>query len=172
VRVKGTSGTPTGEVSILSGPTLIGSGVLSGGKVTISLKAANIGVGTQKLVARYAGDAAFAASEDSEAITVSKASSRTKASVSPTTITTSKTATVSVTVTASPSTELGGTATVKVYRDGTFVTERTGEVSATGKSAIALPKLSKKGTYSLRVTYSGSPTVNGSSASSISLRVK
>ena len=75
-------------------------------------------------------------------------------------------------VSASPSTELGGTATVKVYRDGKFVTERTAEVGTTGKASITLPKLSKKDTYTLKVTYSGSPTVGGSSASSISLRVK
>jgi hypothetical protein len=172
VRVKASSGTPTGEVSILSGPTLVGSGMLANGRVTVSIKAASIGVGSKTLVARYAGDATFAASEDSADIKVSKASSRTKASVSPTTTTTSKTAKVSVTVTSSPSTELGGTATVKVYRDGKLVTERTAEVGTTGKASITLPTLSKKDTYTLKVSYSGSPTVGASSASSISLRVK
>ncbi|WP_162255506.1 alpha-L-arabinofuranosidase C-terminal domain-containing protein [Aeromicrobium sp. Root236] len=172
VRVKATAGTPTGEVSIRSGATLIASGVLTNGQVVLSLKASSLGVGTRTLVARYAGSAAHAASEDSAGITVSKASSRTRATVSPTTVKRSQRAKVSVTVTTSPSTARGGTATVKVYRDGKLVTERTGQVSSTGRVTITLPRLSKRDTYSLRVRYSGTATVTGSSAASIHLRVK
>ena len=172
VRVKATSGVPTGDVSILSGSTLLGSGALANGQLVISLKAASIGVGTKTLVARYAGDADFAGSEDSAVVTVSKASSRTKASVSPTTVTRSQHAKVSVQVAASPTTTLGGTATVKVYRDGKFVTERTVQVSSTGRAGITLPRLSRRDTYVLRVKYAGSPTVLGSSAASAYLRVR
>lgn len=172
VRVSSSGGTPTGEVSILSGATLVGSGMLTDGRAILSLKASSIGLGTKTLVARYAGNAEFAASEDAAAIKVSKASSRTKASVSPTTVTKSQNAKVSVLVTTSPSTPVAGNATVRVYRDGRFVTERTARVSTTGRASITLPKLSKRDTYTLRVKYAGSPTVIGSSASSIYLRVK
>lgn len=172
VRVKATSGIPTGEVSILSGSTLLGSGVLANGQLTLSLKAVAIGIGTRTLVARYAGNAEFAASEDSAGITVSKATSRTKASISATTITRSQNAKMSVLVSARPSTPLAGTATVRVYRNGKLVTERTVRVSPTGRASITLPRLSRRDSYTLRVKYSGSPTVLGSSAASMYLRVK
>lgn len=172
VRVNATDGTPTGEVSIRSGATLVGSGVLTDGRAILSLKASSIGIGTTTLVARYAGNAELAASEDSAAVTVSKASSRTRASVSPSTVTRSQRAKVSVLVSTSPSTPAAGTATVRVYRNGKLVTERTARVGSPGRASITLPRLSKRDRYTLRVKYSGSPTVLGSSAASIHLRVK
>ncbi len=172
VRVKGTGGVPTGEVSVLSGATLLGSAQLIDGRATLTLKASDIGVGAKTLVARYAGNADFAASQDSVGLTVSKASSRTKATVSPKSITRSKHAKVSVVVSASPSTALAGTATVRVYRNGKLVTERTGQVSSAGRASITLPLLSKRDRYTLKVKYSGSPTVSSSSAASTYLRVK
>jgi len=172
VRVKATAGTPAGEVAIRSGGTLIASGVLANGQAVLSLKASSIGVGSKTLVARYAGNAEFAASEDSAGLTVSKASSRTKATLSSTTVARSQHAKVSALVTTSPTTATGGTVTVRVYRDGKLITERTGQVGTTGRANVTLPRLSTRDTYVLRVKYSGSPTVLGSSAASAYLRVK
>jgi sugar lactone lactonase YvrE len=66
-----TTGTPTGTVSFYDGATLLGTGTLSAG--TASYTASSLASGSHSITAVYGGDANFATSSTSAAITVTVA---------------------------------------------------------------------------------------------------
>ncbi|MGW3151886.1 Ig-like domain repeat protein [Streptomyces sp. NPDC001177] len=67
VKVSATGVTPTGKVRIYKGSTLVGSGTLSGGKVTVTI--ARLAKGTHTLSVRYAGNSFVKAKSKSVTIT-------------------------------------------------------------------------------------------------------
>lgn len=69
--VKSSSGTPSGMVTFTSGGATLGAANLSGGIATLTTTA--LPVGTDSIVASYAGTATFAASSGSASVTVTPA---------------------------------------------------------------------------------------------------
>lgn len=162
IKVTGTGGTPTGTVRLTEGTKLLGSGTLSGGKVTITLSKA-LSVGTHRLTATYSGDRAFTASSRAVSVKIVKATSRTTMSISPSSPTSAQRATVTARVT---TVKPSGTVTVTVThrvagKTKTVVTKKV-SVSSTGLAKVQLPKLAP-GTYTVKVMYGGSATATSSS---------
>jgi hypothetical protein len=65
-----TSGTPTGQVTIKSGSTVVCAATLMDGKATCSPRATTLRPGADRLTASYAGDSTFAASSGHATLTV------------------------------------------------------------------------------------------------------
>ena len=162
VKVTGTGGTPTGTVRVTEGSKLVGSGKLVGGKVTVTLSK-SLSVGTHRVTVAYSGDKAFTASTRSLAVKIVKASSRTTASISPSSPTSAQRATVTARVTTvRPSGSVTVKVTTRVGGKTTTVVTKKVSVSSTGLAKVQLPKLAK-GTYTVKVTYGGSATATSSS---------
>ncbi|MFI1495963.1 Ig-like domain-containing protein, partial [Streptomyces griseofuscus] len=76
------AGTPTGTVSFYDGPTLLGTGTLSGGTATLTTSA--LAVGTHSLTAVYSGDTDFSGSTSPvDTQTVSQAATTTTLTSAP-----------------------------------------------------------------------------------------
>lgn len=148
--VTSANGTPTGTVNFLDGSTNVGSGTLSAGVATASVK---LGGGTHSITASYAGDTAgnFAASVSSAStLTVTTAASTTAVTATPTTVTAGGTTSVSVTVTgvsgmAAPS------GTVTLTDGGTNV----GSITLVNGAGSATVTMATAGSRTLTATYSG-----------------
>ena len=168
VRVTGAGGVPSGTVRVSDGAALVGSATLASGAATVSLPA-DLAVGTHRLVVTYSGDAAFAGSTGTVALTVRKSTSLTSVSVKPKKAKAGKRATVRVMVaTVRPS----GVVTIKVRSTGGHkaVIKRRITVSDAGVATLKLPKL-KAGTYKVKATYAGSAT-SVSSVATTKVRVR
>jgi hypothetical protein len=165
VRVSGADGVPTGPVTLLEGGTTLAAATLVDGRATLSVRATTLGLGAHSLTVAYAGNATYAASDDTVRIQVTKARSTTTVSA-PAEITTRQRATVSVRVTAAL--PVTGSAKVVVRQDGRVVVTRTVTLSG-GRASVELPRLDR-GRYRVTATYTGSATVSGSVGSDV-LRV-
>ena len=75
--------TATGTVTVRSGGTTLGTGTVSGGVATVTLPAKSLPVGSSTLTAEYGGDVNLGAGADTFTVSVSKATSTTKATVKP-----------------------------------------------------------------------------------------
>ncbi len=158
-KVNGSGPTPTGAVRVLSGDTLVGSGALVDGRTTMTVNTADLGsVGTHELTVRYDGDAEYRASDDVVTLTVTKASSKVSLTI-PSRITRTSQAKIKVAVLASPTTPVAGRATIRVRSDGKVYVRRTVTLDSTGRATVTLPRLGAR-SYSLSVSYTGSPTVD------------
>jgi hypothetical protein len=158
-RVNGSGPTPTGVVRVLDGETLVGTGTLVDGRTTVTVKTIDLGsIGTHPLTVRYDGDAEYRASDDVVTLTVTKAGSKISLGI-PSTIRSSSNARIRVAVLASPTVPVGGRATIRVRADGKDYVRRTVTLDSSGRVTVTLPKLHAR-SYSLRVTYGGSPTVD------------
>ena len=158
-KVNGSGPTPTGAVRVLSGDTLVGTGTLVDGRTTMTVKTADLGsVGTHALTVRYDGDAEYRASDDVVTLTVTKSSSKVSLTIPPR-ITKTSQARVKVAVLASPTTPVAGRATIRVRANGKDYVRRTVTLDAMGSATVTLPKLGVR-SYTLSVSYAGSPTVD------------
>lgn len=142
---------PTGKVTVKEGSTTLGTGTLSGGKVTLGLSN-HLKVGTHSLTVSYAGSTQLNASSAKVALKITKATPSV-ASTAPASVSHTARAKVTVKVTATGTTPTG---TVRIY-EGTKVIA-TGTLSG-GKVTLTLPKLAK-GRHTLHAAYLGSSTVN------------
>ena len=150
---------PDGEiVTFKQGKTVLGTGTLTGGTVTLSNS--TLGVGTKAVTAVYAGDANFATST-SKAVSqvISKATSTT-------TLTSSQNPSTygqSVTFTATVAPQFSGTPTGSVvFKDGTKTLKT---VTLSGGVASYTTSTLATGTHNITATYNGSTNFIGSSAS-------
>jgi 5'-nucleotidase len=132
VTVTGGTTTPTGTVTLLDGLDVVGTGTLGAdGKVTITVEAGVLEVGTASLVAVYGGDATHEGSQDAVTVTVTKATASVNAP--DVNVTAGSAGTVVVSVTA---TGVDPTGTVTVL-DGA---EELGSAEVTdGQATITLP---------------------------------
>ena len=170
-RVNGAGSTPTGAVRVLAGDTLVGTGTLVKGRVTITVKTVDLGTaGTLPLTVRYDGDAEHRASDDELTLTVTKASSKVSVSLSPSTIKASSHAKVSVKLTASPSVPVTGEVKIEVTAGSKTYVSTTLAVGPDGRVTTTLPKLSKR-TYTVRVSYAGSSSVE-STSKTVTMKVR
>jgi len=159
-------GTPTGQVSLVEGATVLATGSLVDGRSALATPAAGLGIGVHTLTVRYAGDAARAASQDTVTVTVTKASSATRVTAMPRPATAGKKVTITVKV--ASAVEATGTVRISIRRGTKLVLSRTVEV-LDGEGHLRL-RLLAAGRHRITATYAGSATVAPSSATT-ALRV-
>ena len=149
------SGTPTGTVQILNGSTLVGSGTLSGGVVSILVS--TLPAGTDSITASYLGGGEFARSKSAPLTqTVTKAATATSLDLSLNPAATNQ----ALTFTAAVSSQYGGTVTGTV----TFIagSQNLGNASLSGNVAALTTSFGSAGTYSITALYSGDSNNTGS----------
>lgn len=142
------NGTPTGTVTVKDGSTVLATGELVDGEVTLPVDAGDLTVGDHTLTVSYAGDAGHEPSSTTVSVEVVKADPDLAATVSTTKF--GKSPVVHVTA------DMGVSGLVTVTHGGAFVgmgflIEGAGTVTL-GKTAF------KPGTYELSVAYGGSET--------------
>jgi len=145
---------------VLDGSRLVGTGTLSGGKVTVSVRT-NLAVGVHTLTVSYGGDGAFAGSKTTVKVTVVRATSTTTVTAPSARATTA--ATVTAKVRAATGVPTTGKVTFVVSKGGKVVATRVGTLTTAGQAKVTLPRLAA-GTYTVKATYAGSTSVAGSSA--------
>jgi Zn-dependent metalloprotease len=148
---------PTGDVVLKSSTgSVVARGVLDDGVAEIALPA-TFKVGTSTLVAQYKGDAIYGTATGDVAVKVNKATSKTAATVKPTSVKKGAKFAVTSKITATGVTPSG---TVKVYK-GTRLLATGKLVGGTVKITVGTGSLSV-GTHKLTVKYAGSTTVAAS----------
>jgi hypothetical protein len=143
----GSTGTPTGTVTLLSGSTTLGTGTLDS-TATATYTATSLNATTYNVTASYAGDTAFSASVSAAQSLVVTPVSATVTLTAPATATVGSSVTLSVAVTGPPGTPTG----TVTFKDGT-----TTLGTATLASGAATYKTSALtvGTHALSVSYTG-----------------
>nr|WP_232523476.1 LamG-like jellyroll fold domain-containing protein [Nocardioides sp. MAH-18] len=149
-----TPATATGTVTVSLGSTVLGTGTVAGGKVSIALPARSLQPGGHTLTLRYAGDAQHQASSATTVVTVRKASP-TITVQGPASVRTGTRAVVRVTVTAPDQVAVTGKVTIRVRGGGTL----TGTLRG-GKVTFRLPKATRPGRLKITATYEGSALVS------------
>ncbi len=148
----------TGEVQVLEGSTVLGTGTLSGGSVTVSIPGRSLEVGSHTLSVRYLGNSENAPSRTSVTLQVSKAVSTMSASASPSTMKFKKdTSTVSVSVSA---TGVRPTGAVTAYVDGVLAGTAT---LADGTASIVVGPFDSVGEKTVTLRYEGDAHVSTAS---------
>lgn len=176
VRVLGTKSVPTGTVRVQANGVLLGSGTLKNGRVSVSVAARSLPVGTHQVTVSYSGDTANRPGQDTLAIKVVKATSKAKVSAK---VVRSGSATkarsVRATVTVRSSTAISGKVRVRVVNSkGKTLATKAVKVSgsSTAKVRITLPKKLSPGKYKVTAQYLGSATVSSSKTVTTSVRVR
>jgi 2',3'-cyclic-nucleotide 2'-phosphodiesterase (5'-nucleotidase family) len=148
VAVTMTPSTATGTVQLLDGTTVLGTGTLTAGKVSITVDGTALDVGSHTLTLKYLGDTGFDPSAGSVAVTVVQAPTKVTSTSSP--IVYGQAGAIAVTVTSS-----GGTPTGKVdLLDGDTVVgtgtlaDGTASISVSGTSLTV-------GSHDLTLKYLG-----------------
>lgn len=167
VRVSGQGATPTGTVAIVAGDVELAQAELVDGRATLTIPGTALQPGEHALSVRYSGDERFAPAADTAPFTVVKASTSVKVAVSDRTIRAGQRASVKVNV--STSTGVPADGTVKLTISGKTVVGAA--TLKKGTVTITLPKMTKLGTKSLIVSYSGSDTTAASRAATVKVRV-
>ncbi len=155
--------TPTGEVTLTEGESVVGTGTLAGGKTTIPLPA-NLAVGVHTMTATYSGNASLASSSTEVTVTVEADSegpeaveSDTDVEIHPDRPRYQRDFWVAVKVEADDDSRVTGDVVVEI--DGTEV--GSGQLRH-GRYLLKVTKNLKVGKHKLVATYEGSPTVEGS----------
>ncbi|MCW2824151.1 MAG: hypothetical protein JWQ91_1068 [Aeromicrobium sp.] len=111
VTVSGPDETPTGDVSLKKGDTVVGSATLAGGEATVTVDTTDLGAGSTELTVAYAGDSNYVAANGKVTVEVAKAGTTTAAQdPEPTKI--SDDAPIDVTVESATGTEPTGDVTI------------------------------------------------------------
>lgn len=158
------SGRATGGVTLKDGDRTVGEATLTSGRATVSLS--SLKPGRHRLTAQFGGSA-LAAGSTSEPVTVTvqKATSTSRLSVSRTSVRQSEKVTFSARVTAPGATPTGK---VQIRRGSKVV--RTLTLSK-GAATVTLT-LNARGTASFTVRYLGSSTVDASTSRAVQVRVR
>lgn len=165
------------------------AGQASGGKVALSqgkwsttvtvpasgsLKVAlprDAAVGKHTVTAKIAATDSTMGAEASRTFTVGKAASTATLKVSPTKVKKSKRATVTVRVTVNGASQIAATGKVTIYDGKKKLATGTLKASHKGTVKIKLPKIKKKGTHKLKVTYAGNANISAKSSGTVKLKV-
>ena len=146
--------TATGDVQVLDGDAVLGTGTLSGGTATVTVPGSALEVGSHTLTVRYLGDAHHAPSSTTVPVEVAKAAATVSATAGR--FVYGRPGTVSVSV--DPSTATG---VVRVLEGEKVL----GESPLTaGAATVTVPaRTLKPGTHDLTVVYAGDQHVQGAS---------
>ncbi len=159
--VSSNAGTPTGTVELYNGSIAVGSGIITGGKTSISVS--SLPVGSDSIIAVYLATAPFAASTSSpftQTVSAATSSSGLTSSLNP------AGTGLSVTFTATVASQYGGAATGSV----TFLSgsQTLGTATLSGNRATLTTSFATAGTYSISARYSGDGNNAGSTSSTLS----
>jgi len=163
-RVASNSGTPTGTVQILNGSTVVGSGTLSSG--IISIPVSTLPAGTDLVTASYLGGGGFAPSKSAPLTqTVTKAATATALASSPN----PAAANQAITFTAAVSSQYDGAATGTV----TFMAgaQNLGSAALSGNVASLTTSFATAGTYAITAQYNGDSNNTGSTSAALSEKI-
>lgn len=164
-------GTQDGVVELRRGNAVLASGTTVDGAVTLTVPGTGWVIGDNAIRAAYlgAGTTSLASSVPSIAV-VSKALSSITWSL-PTTVKKASRAKLYVKVRATgvPTTQMTGT--IKVYKGSTRIYTFSLSTSHKGVRTVYLPTFSSRGTYKIKVVYSGNTYVNGKTSSTRTIKV-
>ena len=153
ISIAGSSGTPTGTVTLSSGTYTSGSTALSSGSATITIPANSLAAGTDTLTASYSGDATYAAENGSATEAVTQATLLTPSvavSASPSSFNSGQGTTVTVTVSGSGATPTGSV----LLTSGSFTSAP--HTLSGGTTTFSLsPGLLATGTDTITAQYAG-----------------
>lgn len=165
----GSTGTPTGTVTFMDGPTTLSTVTLASGKATYATSA--LAVGIHDVTAVYSGDANFSGSTSSEVtVTINSATpinTTTSLTASPTSALVGASITFSSTVTPAS----GGaipTGTV-IFMDGSSAIG-VENLDANGDASLITSAL-LAGVHSITAVYSGSGSFNGSTSTAVTVTI-
>jgi hypothetical protein len=161
----GSSGTPTGTITFLSGTTTLGTGTLDAtGAATYT--AASLNATTYAVTASYAGDTLFSGSVSTAQNLVVSAVTPTVTLTAPATALASASVTLSVTVAGTPGTPTGSV----TFKDGTTTLNTT--ALASGAASFSTSTLAV-GPHSITVSYAGDSIFGAatSAASTVTINV-
>jgi hypothetical protein len=127
-------------------------------------------MGRHVLTIGYLGDKLHRPSSDTVVVVVTRASSRTRVTLVPTSPTPQQRAVVRIGISTDPAHRTTGRVLVTVTGSGRTYLRTAVSVSTAGLTAVTVPKL-PKGTYRLNASLAGSTTVLPSSTA-LSVRVK
>lgn len=164
-------GAEDGVVELRRGSTVLASGTTADGSVELNVPGTDWVIGSNSVRAAYLGAGATSpASSASSTVTVTKAVSSIAWTL-PTKIRTSSKATLSVQLSAAgvPADQITGT--VKVFRGSTRIYTFSLSAAHNGVRTVYLPKITKRGTYSIKVKYYGNSLVLGKTSTTKSLKV-
>ena len=168
VTVSGSSGTPTGNVTLLDGVTSLGTAALDGaGEATFAVS--SLGVGSRSITAVYDGNATYDTSTSAALTqTVNKADSAAAlgSSAAPSVFGQAVTLTATLTATAPGAGTPTGTVT---FMDGA-TTLGTGTLDGSGVATLGTSALAT-GSHSITVTYAGDGSFNGATSSAFTQTV-
>jgi hypothetical protein len=152
--------TPTGEVQILSGTTVIGTGTLSAGKVTISAGIPT--AGTASVTAKYLGDANFSGSTSTALTqTVVASSTATVVTATPATVAQGKPVVLAATVSVNTPGAGTPTGTVQFFANGSLV----GSAPLSGGKATLTTTTLPVGMIKITANYLGDANFTASNSS-------
>ena len=147
---------PSGSIVVTDGKVSVGRGTLSAGRATIRITGA-LAVGMHTLLVTYGGDGVFAGSTDTVHVQVVKAVSSVRATLSASRVAYGVPVKVTTTVRAPGLVPLG---TVAVRDNGALVTVAA---LSKGSAVVKLKTPQSVGVHRIVVSYSGDPSITGSS---------
>lgn len=159
-----------GNVELRRGSTVLGSGVTDElGVATIDVPGTSWAIGSNTIRAAYVDQVAPASSVPS-VVTVAKATPSIEWTL-PTKVSTSSKAKLSLQITAPgvPANQITGT--VKVFKGSTRIYTFSLLASHNGARTVYLPKITRRGTYTIKVKYYGNSYVLGKTSTSKTLKV-
>ncbi|MET3806149.1 hypothetical protein ABIB25_003158 [Nakamurella sp. UYEF19] len=165
-KVTGAGAVPTGTIRITARGVQVGQGILSGGRVVLTIKAGAFLPGSYQLLVDYSGGALYEASSDTVTLTVVKATSTTAVKVSPSRVVYGSGAKAAVQVSV-PGVTATGVVTITEGRTALG----QGRL-AKGVVTITLPASLAVGTHTLKATYAGDGSVMASSGTATLTVVK
>jgi Bacterial Ig-like domain (group 3)/FG-GAP-like repeat len=162
--VTSSSRTPSGTVQLLYGSTVVGTGTLAGGKVSIPVSA--LPAGSDPITASYLGGGGFAASKSAaftQTVTPSATTTSLSSSVNP------SATNQLISFTATVTSQYGGAASGAVV----FVagSQTLGAVALGGNVATLTTSFANAGTYSITAQYNGDSNNIGSASASVSEKI-
>lgn len=167
----------TGTVTFRSGSSTVGKATVKNGKATVRASTTALKPGKRTVTATFTPDSAskkrgVSPGTASTPVSVLKAKSATSVRLSPAKVkhgSKAKKAKAVVTIKVAGIAKPGGT--VKVYVSGKHVKTVKLTSHSKGKVTVTLPRKTKKGTYAVKVTYSGTSTTSGATSKTVKLRV-
>jgi subtilase family serine protease len=167
VAVSGSSGTPTGTVTLAGGGYTSSAATLSSGSYTFSIPAGSLAIGTDTLTATYSGNSTYAATtNNSTSVTVAGMTATVTATPSASSISSNQALTVTGAVSGS-----SGTPTGTVTLTGGGYTSSATALSS-GSYSITIPANSlNAGSIIFTVTYNGNSTYASATGTTTSVTV-
>ena len=131
----------------------------------------NVVAGRHTVTAKIAATDSALGAEASRTFTVGKAASTAKLKVSPTKVKKSKRATATVRVTVNGAPQIAATGKITIYDKSKKLATGTLKAGHKGTVKVKLPKIKKKGTHKLKVTYAGNANISAKSSGIVKLKV-